>query len=132
MGASTPDVGATIFDFDGLVINSGRVEADLIIEVLPGWAPPSPTRTSGTCSRQSMPTRNGASAYVSGRTVNAHFGHILNKLGLRDRVHRVVFAYQVGLAQREGTDDGNRFDDGHASDRWCRELPQQETTTAAH
>jgi HAD superfamily hydrolase (TIGR01509 family) len=31
------DVAAVIFDFDGLIIDSERVEADCIIEVLAGW-----------------------------------------------------------------------------------------------
>lgn len=37
MGTPTPNVHAVIFDFDGLMIDSERVEADLIIEVLAGW-----------------------------------------------------------------------------------------------
>jgi HAD superfamily hydrolase (TIGR01509 family) len=35
--ATTVDVAAVIFDFDGLIIDSERVEADCIIEVLAGW-----------------------------------------------------------------------------------------------
>ena len=37
MGATTADVAAVIFDFDGLIIDSERVEADCIIDVLAGW-----------------------------------------------------------------------------------------------
>lgn len=37
MGPPTADVRAIIFDFDGLMIDSERVEADLIIEVLARW-----------------------------------------------------------------------------------------------
>jgi HAD superfamily hydrolase (TIGR01509 family) len=37
MGTPTADLDAVIFDFDGLMIDSERVEADLIIEVLARW-----------------------------------------------------------------------------------------------
>jgi DNA-binding NarL/FixJ family response regulator len=35
--------------------------------------------------------------HVSGNTVKTHVAHVLAKLGLRDRVHAVIFAYQTGL-----------------------------------
>lgn len=37
VGSTTADVAAVIFDFDGLMIDTERVEADCIIEVISGW-----------------------------------------------------------------------------------------------
>ena len=34
---------------------------------------------------------------VAQTTVKTHFGHVLDKLGLRDRVHAVVYGYEHGL-----------------------------------
>jgi len=41
----------------------------------------------------------GARLYLSKDTVKTHVGHILSKLGLRDRTQAVVVAYETGLIQ---------------------------------
>ena len=36
---------------------------------------------------------------VSEGTVKTHVGHVLRKLGLRDRIQAVIFGYESGLLQ---------------------------------
>jgi DNA-binding NarL/FixJ family response regulator len=50
----------------------------------------------------------GSQLYISETTVKTHVTHVLQKLSLRDRVQAVVFAYQSGLAEHDGTTEVGR------------------------
>jgi DNA-binding NarL/FixJ family response regulator len=43
-----------------------------------------------------------AELYLTEPTVKAHVTHVLAKLGVRDRVHAVVLAYETGFVQTVG------------------------------
>jgi DNA-binding NarL/FixJ family response regulator len=38
--------------------------------------------------------------FVSSHTVKTHLSHVLDKLGARDRVHAVIYAYEAGIVER--------------------------------
>jgi DNA-binding NarL/FixJ family response regulator len=46
----------------------------------------------------------GRVLFIGPGTVKTHVTHILTKLGLRDRVQAVVFAYETGLIRRGASD----------------------------
>jgi len=53
----------------------------------------------------------GQELYISETTVKTHITHILQKLGLRDRVQAVVLAYQTGIFEADAQRPSSRDDD---------------------
>jgi DNA-binding NarL/FixJ family response regulator len=53
-------------------------------------------------------TEIGGELFISETTVKTHITHILQKLGLRDRVQAVVLAHETGLFEPDGPADPRR------------------------
>jgi DNA-binding NarL/FixJ family response regulator len=85
----------------------------LLDHVAPLLTAPSPARTAHTAAVETLTTRErevftliaqglsnpeiAAQLFLSEATVKTHVGHILAKLGARDRVQAVVIAYETGI-----------------------------------
>ena len=107
---ATPEelVGAVRTVHEGDALLSPRVTRTLVAEFVgtPARRPPS-TATASLTDRErevlllmAAGLSNGEIAerlFIAEQTTKSHVSRILSKLGLRDRVHAVVFAYESGL-----------------------------------
>ena len=96
-GGSYPDLAVT-----------HRVLSAFRAHTSPALRSPDPALTSREVEVLALVGRglaNGEIAsqlYISEVTVKAHLGHILTKLGLRDRAAAIVYAFDTGLASPGG------------------------------
>jgi DNA-binding NarL/FixJ family response regulator len=78
---------------------------------LPGPTGPAPELGDLTAREHEVLTQVGAGLsngeiaallHISEATVKTHVGHVMAKLGLRDRIQAVVYAYETGLITPQG------------------------------
>ena len=85
-----------------------RVLAAFSANTSPDLRPPDPSLTPRELEVLKLVGRGLANAeiaselYISEVTVKAHLGHVLAKLGLRDRAAAIVYAFDTGLVEPGG------------------------------